>query len=196
MIADIEIRVEKLATGDIKAFESIYLDFNKRIFAFCLKHGQNIHDAQEVVQEVFIKLWNSRQGIDPSKNFESYLISIAKNVMIDKFRKLAREIAAKKHHIYTLQPINDTENRIIYNELNDTIQSIIQTLPKVRRLVFHMSRVKGYSNREIATELGVSVRTVENHISKALEVFHEKLGHSRAISITAILIIYGFLIGT
>lgn len=178
----------ELKQGDSFAFKSIYDIYHKKIGVFCLNNGLSMEDAQEVVQDVFVKLWTSRYEINLNKNFESYLFTIAKHLIIDKFRKLVRDRAARKYQIYTLHPVNTTENEVLYNDLQEKVKEIIDSLPEMRKLVFYMSRVKELSNKEIALELGISIRTVENHISIALKLFYEKFGYSKAISV--LLIIY------
>ncbi len=181
MEADLLYHIQKLKLGDEDAFREIYILFHGRIAAFCLGHQMSQEDAKEVVQETFIKLWESRSAIESDKNFEGYIYRIAKNLIIDRFRRITREKAARSYQIYMLGTENSTENKILHDELEVQIQATIESLPKIRRLVFHMSRVRGLSNREIAKELNISIRTVETHISKALQSFYEEFGQSRAI---------------
>lgn len=173
MNAELSLLLQKVKLGDKKAFEEIYHRYHSRISGFCLKNGQTQADTEEVVQEVFLKLWTLRAQIDPNKNIEAFIIKISKNIIVDKFRRLVRHRAAQDYQIYTLRPVNNTEEEINYKELRDQISEIIDTLPEIRRLVFQMSRVQDLSNQEIAIELGISIRTVENHISKALQAFNE-----------------------
>ena len=183
MKRDLERYVTELKQGNASAFRSIYDLYHKKIGSFCLNNGQCPEDAQEVVQEIFVRLWVNRNDINLNKNFESYLFSMAKHLIIDKFRKLVRERAARKYQIYTLTPNNTTENEVIYNDLQEKVRETIASLPEMRRLVFYMSRVEERSNKEIASELGMSVKTVENHISRALKLFYEKFGYLKAISL-------------
>ncbi len=173
--------VRALTQGSEKAFRLIYDFYHKKIASFCLSFGLSQEETKEVVQDTFMKLWVNKSSIEPDNNFQSYFFRIAKNIIIDKFREKSRELAAREYQLYVLKPENTTENKVLYNELQTEIKEIIDSLPDMRRLIFHMSRIKGLSNNEIARELDISVRTVETHISKALQTFHAKLGHLKAI---------------
>ncbi len=177
---NIEI-VRAFTRGSEKAFRLIYDYYHKKIAAYCLSYGLSQDETKEVVQDTFLKLWINKASIDPDKNFQSYFFRIAKNIIIDKLREKGREHAARQYQLYILKPENTTENKVLYNELQSEIREIIDSLPDMRRLIFHMSRIKGLGNNEIARELDISVRTVEAHISKALQTFHEKLSHLKAI---------------
>lgn len=172
--------VSELVSGNLDAFKELYNLYHKRIYGFCINNGQSHHDAEEVLQEVFIKIWANRTEIDLDRNIESFLFSIAKNIIIDKYRKLVRSKAALEHQIYFLTPPNSTENDVLYNELQKEIQKTFDSMPELRKLVFQMSRFKGCSNDEIAEELGISMKSVENHISRALQNFRNELGHYSA----------------
>lgn len=185
---DLEDVIQRFREGDIRAFEQIYYLHHKKIYAFCVKNGQPREDAEEVVQEVFLKLWMKKKDIDPTRNLQSYVFAIAKNVIIDKFKKLVRQKAADEYQLHLLTPVNSTEDEVLYNDLQEKIREVFDSLPEMRKLVFQMSRLRGFSNREIAAELGISIRTVEHHISHALQSFRDKFGQSSAL----VLLLYVF----
>ncbi len=166
--------------GDTASFKKLYMLFHKKIFGFCINNGQSHEDAEEVLQEVFLKIWAKRHKLDPD-NVQSYIFSISKNIIIDKYRKLVKMRAASEYQILFMEPENGTENTVIYNELKEEIQKTFDAMPEMRKLIFQMSRFKGYSNKEIASELGISIRTVENHIAKAIQNFRSDLGQSSAV---------------
>lgn len=180
MTDDYKEIIKGIKQDDTVAFKKLYLAFNNKIYGFCINNGQTHEDAEEVLQEVFLKIWARRHSIDPT-NVQSYIFSIAKNIIIDKYRKLVKSKAASEYQILFMTPENNTENTVIYNELKEEIQKTFDTMPEMRKLIFQMSRFKGYSNKEIAAELGISVRTVENHIAKAIQNFRSDLGQSTAI---------------
>lgn len=177
--ADLIKNIDRLRQGNEDAFRVIYHHYHKRIAAFCLENGLTMEDSKEVVQDTFVKLWEKKSKIESHKNFEGYFFKIAKNQIVDRFRKFSRQRAAEQYQIFMLRAENETENTVLHNELETQIQTTLDSLPQIRRLVFHMSRIKGKTNRQIANELDISIRTVETHISKALQTFNEVLGPSR-----------------
>lgn len=172
--------IKGIREGNTSAFKELYLKFHKKIYGFCINNGQSHPDAEEVLQEVFLKIWARRHKLDPD-NVQSYIFSIAKNIIVDKYRKLVKMRAASEYQILFMEPENGTENTVIYNELKEEIQKTFDAMPEMRKLIFQMSRFKGYSNKEIAAELGISIRTVENHIAKAIQNFRSDLGQSSAV---------------
>ncbi|MEQ8925407.1 MAG: RNA polymerase sigma-70 factor [Fulvivirga sp.] len=170
----------RLLNGDEGALKMLYEHYKKRIFRFCVRHGQTEDDAKDVLQEVIIRIWTQRSEIDPDRNLESYIFSIAKNVIVDKYRELVKRKVATEYQIYLMTPENDTEAKVYLNELKVEIEKTFDAMPEMRKLVFQLSRFKGYSNKEIAQEMGISIRTVESHISKALQAFKNNLGEASA----------------
>lgn len=163
------------------SFKYLYDNFHGLIVGFCLKNGQSYEDAVEVAQEVFCKFWTSKCDKKKNPNIKAYLFSITRNVIIDNYRRIIREKAAKDYQFYLIGKENRTENDVLYNELYRDINRTFESMPEIRKLVFQMSRFRGYSNREIAQELGISIKTVEGHISKALRTFMKELNHSTAL---------------
>jgi len=180
MVDDYQNIIKEIREGNTSAFKELYLKFHKKIYGFCINNGQSHPDAEEVLQEVFLKIWARRSKLDPD-NVQSYIFSIAKNIIVDKYRKLVKMRAASEYQILFMEPENGTENTVIYNELKEEIQKTFDAMPEMRKLIFQMSRFKGYSNKEIASELGISIRTVENHIAKAIQNFRSDLGQSSAV---------------
>lgn len=164
-----------------KGFKLLYDYYHKIILGFCLNNGQSHDDAEEVVQEVFFKFWKSKENIKRQQTVHSYLFKIARNVIVDKYRRLVQEKAAKEYQYFFLSNSQDTENHLAYNELKEEIERTFNKMPEIQRMVFQLSRFKAYSNKEIAKELGITVKTVEGHISKALKTFRKELGEASAL---------------
>ncbi|SFB52316.1 RNA polymerase sigma factor [Algoriphagus aquimarinus] len=173
MNQDFEKLAERLRHGDHKAFDQLYGKYHQKIFFFCLKYGLRQEDAEEVVQETFVKLWTSKDRIDPDKSLSSFIFTISKNIIIDNFKKKIKLQAVSVYQMKLLEPKNDVEEIMDYNDLNSTFQKTLNSLPGKRREVFELSRFKGMSHKEISKELGISPKTVENHISLALKNFKQ-----------------------
>jgi len=170
-----EITFIRFKDGDMKAFDIIYNAYSRKLFGFIYKILKTEADTKEVVQEVFIKLWENRQKITSLALFDSYLFTIAHNKSIDTIRKRLRE---KKYieYIYSLQ-ISVSENKTLdefdYQELKQQSDLLIEKLPQRQKEVYKLSRVEHLSYQEIAVRLNISVNTVENHMSKALQILRQ-----------------------
>ena len=176
-----------MKNDDQRGFDQLFEMYHKKIYFFCIKNGLNDEDSQEIVQEVFVKFWGSRKNLDPSKNIQSYLYTIAKNTMLDEFKRRIKQKAAEDYQLRLLQPENHTQNSVNYNELQEIIADTLRNLPEKRRLVFELSRYRGFSNKEIAIEMGISVKTVEAHLTLALQSFRTVFKRAEIIGITGLL---------
>jgi RNA polymerase sigma-70 factor (family 1) len=170
-----------LRTGDRAAFENIYHFFVTRLYAFTRKMVQNEGDAEEIVQEVFVKLWEHRQFLDPDQNIDGYVFRIAKNIVYNKARHQVQELAYSKYLSENEGTGNTTEDQIHYEELGHLLEEAFTTMPPTRKQVFVMSRIEGLSNSEIARRLQTSNSNIENHINKALHDIRRKLERHKMI---------------
>lgn len=168
--------VSKLRDGDPVSFEKLYQKHFARLYNFCLNLTQSGNDADEIVQETFIKIWEKRKDIDPERSFSGYIFKVARHKVykrsIQKIKKLELEqyyssLRSSRSHI--------TEDEVNYNFLRKFINDLITRLPHMQKKVFIMSRINGLSNREIATQLRLSPSTVENHIHLALKSLKKRL---------------------
>lgn len=174
--------IAALKAGDVSAFETVYTLFEPRLYAFAVRLTRQREEAEEVVQEVFLKVWERRHQFDPEQNFDGYLFSIAKNIVYNKARRQVYEVAFAKYATTSAaQAVCLTEENMAYQDLEQLLEDTYATLPPVRRQVFVLSRVEGKSNSEIAQVLNTSISNVENHLYKALKMIREKLRISNAL---------------
>lgn len=175
----IELQVTALRDGDEAAFASLYSKCEARLYTFAYKLTQDRDEAEEVVQEVFLKVWEKRQSLDPQQNFGGYLFTVAKNIVYNKAKQRAYHFAFQNYLAsYGSGLCHDTEQKLEFEELKALLEQIYSSLPPVRRKVFIMSRLQGLSNSEIAAELNTSTSNIENHLNKALRFVRERLrGH-------------------
>ncbi|WP_010664823.1 RNA polymerase sigma-70 factor [Marinilabilia salmonicolor] len=168
---------EGLRNGDKTVLDEVYYLYHKKIFAFALSYLKNQEDAYDIVQEVFINIWNHRGDLKSDARIEPLIFTATKNAVISLFRKKSTE---KKYLEYLGNAT--TSNNLGAEELSDfgfleeEYHSLIDQLPEKRRKVFMLSRQKGLTNKEIAKQLGVSEKTVENQLTKALAFLREKFG--------------------
>jgi RNA polymerase sigma-70 factor (ECF subfamily) len=149
-------------------------------------------DAEEIVQEVFIKIWENRVKIDVYSSFESYLFTITYNSAISLLRKRVHE---KKYleHVKSLQEVNNAPeltDDLYFKELNSKLQSLLLEVTPRQREIFLLSREEGLTHDEIAKKLGISVNTVKNHIVSVLNFLKSNIDNTIIINA---LFVYLFL---
>ncbi|WP_421876585.1 RNA polymerase sigma-70 factor [Marinoscillum sp.] len=177
-----------MINNDQKGFDQLFDMYHKKVYFFCIKNGLSTEDSEEIVQEVFLKFWNSRDGIDPNKNVQSYLYTIARNTLFDEFKNRIKRKAAEDYQLHILQPSYNTQETVAYNELEELIAKTLRSLPEKRKLVFEMSRYKGLSNKEIAEQMGITVKTVEAHLTLALQEFRTVFKQAEIIGLAGIML--------
>jgi len=169
-------QVRRLQKGDLHSFDLVYQQYSQRLYGFAFSILKNHEDAKEIVQETFLRLWNSKDQLKNDQSLKSYLFKISYNISIDLIRlRLKNEKYVEYLKVHFSEDTADGENLADYNELNDTIQKIISEFPDQRQKVFRMSREEGLSHAEIADQLGITTKTVENHINLALKAVRKKL---------------------
>ena len=166
-----------LVQGKTQSFDLIYHHYAHRIFGmsrskFCL----SVEDSEEVVQDVFVKLWKNRSGIDPERSIEAYLITICKNAVLNRIRKRSTQL----HYVQNLTDsenhgINDIENQFNYQEMIGKLEHILSKLSNQRRKVFSMIKIEGYNASEVSEKLNLSKRTIEHHLYHASKLIKEQL---------------------
>lgn len=166
--------VLKVIEGNHDAFAQLYDMYAERLYYFALRFMISKEDAENVTQDVFVKLWETRERIDVNLSFSSYLFTIAKNTIFNIHRKRVNELAYLSH-LGTFLESNQVklENEIIYRDIYDKVEKLIAELPPQRKKVFEMSRKQGLSHKEISAELNISEKTIETHIRLALKTLRE-----------------------
>jgi RNA polymerase sigma-70 factor (ECF subfamily) len=168
--------VLQLKKGDKKAFEIIFDQYKTKLYFFALGYLHTAIEAEEVVQNAFLSLWEHRQSLDETLSVKNYLY---KTIVNSVYNFLKHEAIRRKYVDYTLShelEEDDYSQRSIYfNDLKQTIDSLIEQLPVQQQKIFKMSRWDGLSHDEIARYLGLSVRSVENHVYRALKFIKENL---------------------
>lgn len=172
-----ETFAERLRIDDRKVIDEIYAHYHYKIFRFSLAYLKNEEDAYDLVQEVFIKLWENRLALNNDTHFDAFLFTIARNSVLSLFRK---RITEQKYIDYlavaATSNTQGTEEQTDYTFLKERYEQLIEKLPPKRQEIFKLSREKGLSNKEIASAKGISEKTVEDHLSKAFSFFKQHLG--------------------
>ena len=168
--------VKSLKKGDLFAFDEFFLKYSKKLYYFANSYLGSKEDAEELVQEVFLLVWDKRKGLKEHLSLNAFLYTVTYNAIRKYFRKKARE---KKYLDKYLEDYdwkyNDTVTDIEYRNLQELVNKEIEKLPEKRKLIFQLSRQKGLTNTEIAKYLNISKKTVENQIYSALKFLREQI---------------------
>ncbi len=145
-----------------------YAEWDERVYYYFLKKTGLTDSARELTQITFIKIWQYRSSLSPDYSFEVQLFQRARLAWIDYLRKQASE---RKGQL-SLQALSDSQpqskDEPAEFEMNHHLKTALDLLPPMRKKVFELHRLQGYSYREIALHLSISVKTVDNHLSKAV----------------------------
>ncbi len=174
------IHWQGLKEGDPKAFRRIYDQYWDSLygtaFSFTYEHDQSC----DLVQDVFVDLWVNRDKIDLNRSPKAYMKSILRNKVISYLRHLSAGrkeafLSKVKNELYQGGVNDSTSESIVYNDLASWIDVFLGQLPEKSRRIFELSRFENYTNQEIASNLDISVKTVEYHISKVLNILRPQL---------------------
>ena len=163
--------VLRLREGNAKTFELLFLSVYPHLCAYANKFLHDSNDAEEIVQEVFYRLWKNRQHLDEDESIKGYLFTAVKNHCLHflEHKKVKDKYAALLHHVYNTTPAcNGADAVLEASELEIEFARALDQLPSQCRKIFEMSRFEGLKHREIATHLNISQKTVETQISRAL----------------------------
>lgn len=160
--------INRLIEGDPDAFEKIFEKYNRKVYAFAIRSFRNKEDAEGAVQKVFYQLWKDRLKLKEINDIEAWIFRICINIIRKHFKKLAVEKKYLKHFSENyLEGDYSTIADIEYNDLLERTDNIIQQLPPRQREIFQLSRKESMSNLQISEKLEISVRTVDNQLSRA-----------------------------
>lgn len=165
-----------IKNGDHQAFRKFFEGHHKQLYHFLLKRGTPEQAAEDLVQQAFVMIWEKREQIDEHKSLRAYLFQIAYSRMLNYFRdhkKFDDGAEASKPENFT--PEDELQN----TELNQQIESAINSMPEKRQMVFRLCFLQDFSYKEAAQALEVSIKTIENHMGLALKDLRKALEHLR-----------------
>jgi RNA polymerase sigma-19 factor, ECF subfamily len=166
----------RIKNGNKDAFKLLYDRYSKRLYCFSIRYLRSKVETEELVQTVFISLWEHRKSLDATMSVKNYIYRSAVNYIYNfQKRKAVRmkfaESEFQKEHIQS----NITYDQVFFHDLEEKINSIVETLPSKQQKIFRLSRIDGLSHEKIAKKLDISVRTVENQIYRALKFIKNNL---------------------
>ena len=166
----------RLIGGDEDAFCELYATYKNRLTYFAMRFLKSREYAEDVFQDAFTVVWQSRRFINPDASFSSYLYTIMRNRILNQLRNAANEEKLKESILsQALDYTEDTKREVMLNDLKSLISHALQQLTPRQREIFEMSREAQLSHKEIADKLGISVNTVQEHISISLKLIRTYL---------------------
>lgn len=180
--------INQLKKGNILSFEYLYNCWSGKLYNFVMRISRGDgYLAEEIVQYVFIKVWENHESLAPDKSFGAYLCTIAKNQLVNIYQHRMQEYLYQEKTTASEQSENTTEKEVDYHLLEEYINSLIEQLPPARKEIFILSRRSLLTNKEIAEKLHVSENTVESQITKAISFLRSKINQHYSLSIPLLL---------
>ena len=168
--------LQKLANGDQYAYAWVYKNYCRKVFDYAMLMTRNEAMSEDVVQEVFLKLWQHREKLRTVENFNSYLFTLYRNHIWDVLKGQQKEISVR-HAYYRDAAIPEmtVDDIIDYKERQQVIARAVKQLPQKRQLIYKLIRERGWRRQEIAKELKIAPNTVKVQMQKALRFLTKKL---------------------
>ena len=165
-----EFEILKLvAEGNKNAFTQIYNNYRNKIYSIAFELTESTGVAEEIVQDVFLKIWMKRESLHEVEHFRAYLFTITRNYVFTALKRLARK---EKIEVNAMEgaPLyyHDTEDRVLNNEYTRILQAAIDRLPEQQRQVYNLIKKEGLKREEAATALQLSPETVKSHLAQAM----------------------------
>lgn len=166
----------KLQSGDINVFEMIFRTYYQPLCNYAFTFVRDKDEAEEIVQGAFLSIWEKRGSIEIRSSLKSYLYTMVRNTCLNTIKhKKIRQKHVDDQLTLVEESYESASESLMADELRERIQTAMEKLPEQCRLVFKLSRFEDLKYSEIAGQLDISVKTVENHMGKALKIMREQL---------------------
>lgn len=172
---------------DDDSFKRLFDGYKNRLYGYVLAVAHSPYIAEEITQEIFIKLWLCRDILHQVDNLDGYIFTIARNKTLNHLRKAAYdEKLLRELQQLAMPENNNVEERALVNEYDQLLRDALTLLSPQRRLVYQLSRDKGLNHEEIADHLHLSRHTVKNHMVEALRHIRHYLGQHGSILVLVV----------
>ncbi len=172
-----KILIENIKHSDKDSFKKLYLQYHPVLFRFVVSRVYDEDIAEDIVQDTFVRIWKIRQSLASDKSFFSLIAKVSSNLSKDHFKHEAVRLRHQENIVEAYDQQSDKPNKQIETEFiqNNILNIVHQYLPLKQRTIFLLNRIEGKSNQEIAEMLGISQRTVENQLYRALKTLKKKI---------------------
>lgn len=165
--------IKSFSAGDTRAFDALFLRYQPQLVAFIEGFIKNHEDARDISQDIFMKLWENRSSCQDIRSLKGFLFRSAKFAIYNYYDHLLVNEKYVEQIITSPIAVDNIEEQIFLKELQERIDLTVKEMPAQRKRIYEMSRNEGFSNDQIAESLGISKRTVENHLTLALSMLRK-----------------------
>lgn len=174
--------LKQIAEGDESAFRLLFDEHWQNIYGVAYMLTKSVPMAEDMVQEIFMKLWIKREQLPGVENFRDYLFIVARNHIFNELKKKSTDILFTNHLFEYFHDTKETpEKKLLQKETEQIIDQIVERLPQQQKIIYRLSHEEGLSRNEMADRLGIAPNTVRNHLAKALEMIRHKLQQSLSL---------------
>ncbi|MCV2484752.1 RNA polymerase sigma-70 factor [Flavobacterium sp. SH_e] len=165
----------ELSQGSELAFTNMYNQYKNNVYSTALRITKSKIQAEEAVQDIFLKIWQNRENLAEVTHFENYLYIISRNHLFNSIKKIARETSQITEFNQKEAGIIDTDSNIKDEQYNTILNQIVEQLPPQQQKVYQMAKRDGLSHQKIGEDLGISTETVKKHMAQALKFIRLKI---------------------
>lgn len=172
-----KILLEKSSQGDEEAFSHLFLQKKDRLYNFLLRFSQSPELVEDIIQDIFLKLWSNKEQLTSIENLDAYLVTLCKHQLINLIRRRAKEaeILSTLGGKAQLHDTNNAPGHLALSETQEKLSAIIEKLPNQQKAAFYLSRQANLKHEEIASLMQISKNTVRNHIIEAMRTLKKSL---------------------
>lgn len=185
-----KVLLQRLSDGDERAFTQLYNDYKDELTQFIARFVKLPQIAEDISQEVFIKIWQNHTRLREVDSFKAYLFTAARNHTLNILKRIAKEDSAKAEIIRHIQGvrINNKEDDLISGEYQAYLRKVLSSLPLQTQQVFQLCRTEQKGYEEVAALLGISRNTVKKHMVRSMKTFRQALENGLGIPLPLIII--------
>lgn len=171
-----------LKQGSTQAFGQVYDQYSAPLLGKILRMVKDTAIAEELLQDVFLKVWNNREKIDAAQSLKPWIYSIAVNTVYDYYRKLSRDARLQQELIDHFADLYQAQSDdVLFEQRREVLEKALEQLPPQRLAVFKLCRIEGKSYQEAAQELGISTSTVSNQLVQATKTIKDYIFNSKSV---------------
>jgi len=183
-----------LNSSDETAFRELYIRYKDRLWNYIFSFLKSEDESDDLIQEIFIHLWELRHSVNPELSFSSFIYTMTKNKVLNYFRDKDLDLQYRRSiKVSTPVEMESIDSDIIYLEYQKILVAAIEQLPPQRKRIFNMSRIEHKTYKEIAAQLGISVSTVQEHVSASLHFIKNYFTKNADLTLKLMILAY-FLI--